>query len=90
MTDRDKFAAAALTGLLAAPTCKDRSWEYWAKCAYQAADAMLVHRSLSRQPDKSDLERECERLRGIIDTYADYAACAERYIKAKNQDDTAA
>ena len=42
MTDRDTFAAAALTGLLAAPTDKDRSWDYWARLAYEAADAMLA------------------------------------------------
>lgn len=44
MTDRDKFAAAALTGLLAAPTDKDRSWEYWARLSYEAADAMIQER----------------------------------------------
>jgi hypothetical protein len=41
VTDRDNFAAAALTGLLAAPTDKDRSWDYWARLSYEAADAML-------------------------------------------------
>lgn len=45
MTDRDSFAAAALTGLLAAPTDKDRSWDYWARLAYEAADAMLARRT---------------------------------------------
>jgi hypothetical protein len=44
MTDRDTFAAAALTGLLAAPTDKDRSMDYWARLAYEAADAMLRER----------------------------------------------
>jgi hypothetical protein len=41
---RDTFAAAALTGLLAAPTDKDRSMDYWARLAYEAADAMLRER----------------------------------------------
>jgi hypothetical protein len=44
MTDLDTFAAAALTGLLAAPTDKDRSMDYWARLAYEAADAMLRER----------------------------------------------
>jgi hypothetical protein len=44
MIDRDFFAAAALTGLLAAPTDKDRSMEYWARLSYEAADAMLRER----------------------------------------------
>jgi hypothetical protein len=44
MTDRDCFAAAALTGLLAAPTDKDRAMEYWARLSYEAADAMLRER----------------------------------------------
>ena len=44
MTNREKFAAAALTGLLAAPTDKDRSWEYWARLSYEAADAMIQER----------------------------------------------
>lgn len=47
---RDHFAAAALTGLLAAPTDKDRSWEYWARLAYEAADAMLRERGGVRTP----------------------------------------
>jgi hypothetical protein len=41
---RDTFAAAALTGLLAAPTDKDRSMDYWARLAYEAANAMLRER----------------------------------------------
>lgn len=41
---RDTFAAAALTGLLAAPTDKDRSSEYWARFSYEIADAMLRER----------------------------------------------
>lgn len=44
MSDRDTFAAAALTGLLAAPTDKDRSMDYWARLSYEAADAMLRER----------------------------------------------
>ena len=44
MTDRDEFAAAAMTGLLAGPGDKDFSMEYWARHAYGAADAMLRER----------------------------------------------
>jgi hypothetical protein len=44
MTDRDHFAAAALTGMLAAPTDKDRAMDYWARLAYESADAMLRER----------------------------------------------
>jgi hypothetical protein len=44
MTDLDTFAAAALTGLLAAPTDKDRALEYWARLSYETADAMLRER----------------------------------------------
>jgi hypothetical protein len=44
MTDRDTFAAAALTGLLAGPGDKDFSADYWARHAYDAADAMLRER----------------------------------------------
>ena len=50
MTDRDTFAAAALTGLLAAPTDKDRSMDYWARLAYEAADAMLRERERVTKP----------------------------------------
>ena len=41
---RDTFAAAALTGLLAGPGDKDFSADYWARHAYEAADAMLRER----------------------------------------------
>ena len=41
MTDRDTFAAAALTGLLAGP---GKSAEQWALQAYLLADAMLRER----------------------------------------------
>ena len=47
---RDTFAAAALTGLLAAPTDKDRSMDYWARLAYEAADAMLCERERVTKP----------------------------------------
>jgi len=90
VTDRDTFAAAAMTGLLAAPTCKDKSWDYWARCSYEMADAMLKHRSAGRQPDPQDLNKELERLRGVIDTYAEFACLSERYIKALRQDDDSA
>lgn len=59
---RDQFAAAALTGLLAAPTDKDRSMDYWARLAFEAADAMLRKRgNQPKPPDSSTLtgaERE--------------------------------
>ena len=42
MTDRDTFAAAALTGLLAGPGGKTA--EQWALHAYSLADAMLRER----------------------------------------------
>ena len=42
MTDRDEFAAAALTGLLAGPGGKTA--EQWALHAYSLADAMLRER----------------------------------------------
>lgn len=63
MTDRDTFAAAALTGLLAAPTDKDRSSEYWARFSYEIADAMLRVKGNQRemdypQPTLTDEERE--------------------------------
>ena len=45
MTDRDTFAAAALTGLLGGPGDKDFSADFWARHAYKAADAMLRERA---------------------------------------------
>jgi hypothetical protein len=71
MTDRDTFAAAALTGLLAAPTDKDRSMDYWARLAYEAADAMLRERERttnkaapaagnSKVPARPEMLRCCE------------------------------
>ena len=45
MTDRDTFAAAALTGLLGGPGDKDFSMDFWARHAYEAADAMLRERA---------------------------------------------
>lgn len=53
MTDRDTFAAAALTGLLAAPTDKDRLSEYWARFSYEVADAMLAVRDLRSAKETS-------------------------------------
>ena len=53
---RDTFAAAALTGLLAAPTDKDRSMEYWARLAYEAADAMLRERVTEPMPKEKRAE----------------------------------
>ena len=50
MTDREHFAAAALVGMLAAPTDKDRSWDYWARLSYEAADAMLCERERVTEP----------------------------------------
>ena len=49
-TLRDTFAAAALTGLLAGPGDKDFSADYWAKHAYNAADAMLRERERVTEP----------------------------------------
>ena len=50
MTDRDTFAAAALTGLLGGPGDKDFSMDYWARHAYEAADAMLRERERVTEP----------------------------------------
>jgi hypothetical protein len=50
MNDRDHFAAAALTGLLAAPTDKDRSMDYWARLAYESAEAVLRERQQTIGP----------------------------------------
>jgi hypothetical protein len=47
---RDTFAAAALTGLLAGPGDKDFSADYWARHAYEAADAMLRERGRVTEP----------------------------------------
>lgn len=44
MTDRDTFAAAALTGLLATGQGPYHGEDYFAKAAYKAADAMLRER----------------------------------------------
>jgi hypothetical protein len=49
MTDRDTFAAAALTGLIAGPGGKTA--EQWALHAYSLADAMLRERERHHIPD---------------------------------------
>jgi hypothetical protein len=60
MNDRDAFAAAALTGLLAAPTDKDRSMDYWARLAYEAADAMLAARGpVAETPEPQHVAGTC-------------------------------
>jgi hypothetical protein len=60
MTDRDYFAAAALTGLLAAPTDKDRSMDYWARLAFEAADAMLAARGpVAETPEPQHVAGTC-------------------------------
>lgn len=60
MTDRDAFAAAALTGLLAAPTDKDRSMDYWARLAFEAADAMLRERDrVAEIPESQQVAETC-------------------------------
>ena len=69
---RDHFAAAALAGLLAAPTDKDRSMGYWARLAYEAADAMLRQRVAEHAPTNPDAARheqedEIVRLRAEIE-----------------------
>lgn len=62
MTDRDTFAAAALTGLLAGPGDKDFSADYWARHAYEAADAMLRERgNHSETPNSSPTLTDEER-----------------------------
>lgn len=57
---RDTFAAAALTGLLAAPTDKDRSSEYWARFSYEIADAMLRERVRSGVTEPLPKEKRAE------------------------------
>ena len=57
---RDTFAAAALTGLLAAPTDKDRSSEYWARFSYEIADAMLRERVRSGVTEPMPKEKRAE------------------------------
>jgi hypothetical protein len=60
MNDRDYFAAAALTGLLAAPTDKDRSMDYWARLAFEAADAMLRERDrVAETPEPQHVAETC-------------------------------
>jgi hypothetical protein len=62
MNDRDHFAAAALAGLLAAPTDKDRSMDYWARLSYEAADAMLRGRervAAAAVPYEKSDEKSC-------------------------------
>jgi hypothetical protein len=69
ITLRDTFAAAALTGLQAAPTDKDRSLQYWARLSYETADAMLRERErveeaadeIQRLQNRSLEGREMER-----------------------------
>ena len=62
MTDRDTFAAAALTGLLAGPGGKTS--EQWALLAYSLADAMIRERERNgavsgcETPTLTDAERE--------------------------------
>lgn len=41
---RDRFAMAALTGLLADPSVRDRNFDLLALNAYEVADAMLLRR----------------------------------------------
>jgi hypothetical protein len=82
--DRDQFAAAALTGLLAAPTCKDRSWDYWARIAYEAADAMLAERAKTNhdtapQPTLTSAEREA--LHWVIGEVADITEPVENTLR---------
>jgi hypothetical protein len=55
MTDRDTFAAAALTGLLAGPGGKTA--EQWALLAYSLADAML------RERERNGAVSGCETVR---------------------------
>jgi hypothetical protein len=68
MNDRDNFAAAALAGLLAAPTDKDRSWEYWARIAYESADAMLAERAKCTKSDTPQSYSQNTEKRGVSHT----------------------
>lgn len=45
---RDRFAAAALTGLLADPSERGLDVAVWACMAYELADAMLAEREMRR------------------------------------------
>ena len=69
MTDRDTFAAAALTGLLAGPGDKDFSVDYWARHAYEAADAMLRERERTTNdasPEARDQQSTREPERSLL------------------------
>lgn len=50
MNDRDHFAAAALTGLLADPQERGVDVGVWACVAYELADAMLRERERTADP----------------------------------------
>ena len=68
---RDTFAAAALTGLLAGPGDKDFSADYWARHAYEAADAMLRERGrttndASPEAGRPSMGAEDERVRASV------------------------
>jgi hypothetical protein len=93
MTDRDTFAAAALTGLLAAPTDKDRSLEYWARFSYEVADAMLRERGANQNAapaaraesddDRTDKAAPSQRRDGTGDTRLRLANVAEAWATAQ-------
>jgi len=71
---RDHFAAAALAGLLAAPTDKDRSMDYWARLAYEAADAMLRERARSYE--------QIDENRGVFNTNLDATPVARAQLSS--------
>jgi hypothetical protein len=62
MTDRDTFAAAALSGMLARPDIDDEPLEYHFLCeaAYRWADAMLRERSRSGHNDAETLPQHAK------------------------------
>lgn len=66
MTDRDEFAKAAMTGLLARYGT-DGGLESAAECAYMFADAMLKARSSVEPatPEAKPVPVECERCRKL-------------------------
>jgi hypothetical protein len=91
MTDRDTFAAAAMTGLLLDGNEAQVPASHIADCAYNLADAMLVRRGKAVQdncvpgnnpeigcpPTPSESEREA--IKQMLDE-ASGKACAESWV----------
>jgi hypothetical protein len=61
MTDRDYFAAAALTGVLAGRTREERHVhaDQWAQWSMQLADAMLAARGVAETPESQHVAETC-------------------------------